>query len=250
MQLNARHDKDSEFGGKSTGSVAYGYAFAPNWRATASAGTAFRAPTLYQRFSIYGDPSLVPEKGRNVELGLKWAQGSSHFSATVFRNNVTDLINYAGNTGTCAGNVGLYGGCYANVGKARYEGVTLAAGTRVGRFNLQGSVDFQDPRDTGNDKQLARRAKRHASLSADTMVAGWSLGAQMQASGMRYDDAANRNRLGGYTLWHLTASRQLSPEWRLTARLNNLTDKKYELARTYATEGRAIYVGLNWTPLR
>ena len=49
-----RHDKDSEFGGKNTGSAAYAYAFTPEWRATASAGTAFRAPTLYQRFSEYG----------------------------------------------------------------------------------------------------------------------------------------------------------------------------------------------------
>ena len=54
VQLNLRHDSDSEFGGKSTGSVAYGYAITPQWRATASVGTAFRAPTLYHRFSEYG----------------------------------------------------------------------------------------------------------------------------------------------------------------------------------------------------
>ncbi|MCB1989564.1 MAG: TonB-dependent receptor, partial [Burkholderiaceae bacterium] len=51
VQANLRHDDDSEFGGKTTGSLAYGYGFAPGWRATASVGTAFRAPTLYQRFS-------------------------------------------------------------------------------------------------------------------------------------------------------------------------------------------------------
>lgn len=250
LQLNARHDRDSEFGGHTTGSAAYGYEFVPGWRATASAGTAFRAPTLYQRFSAYGDSSLAPEKGRNVELGLKWTRGSDSFSATVYRNNVRNLINYAGGVGTCPGNVGPWGGCYANVGKARYEGLTLAAATRLGRFNLQGSLDFQDPRDTGSDKQLARRAKRHASISADTRVAGWTLGAQMQASAMRYDDVANLNRLGGYTLWHLTASRQLAPEWSLQMRLNNLTDKRYELARSYANEGRSIYVGLRWAPQR
>lgn len=66
LQLNARHDDDSEFGGKSTGSAAYGFAFAPNWRATASAGTAFKAPTLYQRFSLYGDDTLRPETSRNA----------------------------------------------------------------------------------------------------------------------------------------------------------------------------------------
>lgn len=246
LQLNARHDRDSEFGGHTTGSAAYGYEFMPNWRATASAGTAFRAPTLYQRFSQYGDASLSPEKGRNVELGLKWGKGSDSFSATLYRNNVSNLINYVGGTGTCAGNTGLYGGCYANVAKARYEGITLAATTRLGMVNLQGSVDFQDPRDTDKDLQLARRSKRYANLSADTTLAGWKLGAEMQAAGKRFDDAANKIVLGGYTLWNLSAQKQLTREWSLVARINNLADKRYELARTYATEGRSGYIGVKW----
>lgn len=246
LQLNARHDRDSEFGGHTTGSAAYGYEFMPNWRATASAGTAFRAPTLYQRFSQYGDASLSPEKGRNVELGLKWGKGSDSFSATLYRNNVSNLINYVGGTGTCAGNTGLYGGCYANVAKAHYEGITLAATTRVGMVNLQGSVDFQDPRDTDKDLQLARRSKRYANLSADTTLAGWRLGVEMQAAGKRFDDAANKTVLGGYTLWNLSAQKQLTREWSLVARINNLADKRYELARTYATEGRSGYIGVKW----
>ena len=246
LQLNARHDRDSEFGGHTTGSAAYGYEFIPNWRATASAGTSFRAPTLYQRFSQYGDSSLVPEKGRNVELGLKWGKGSDSFSATVYRNNLSNLINYVGKTGTCPGNIGTFGGCYANVANARYEGITFAASTRVGMVNLQGSVDFQNPRDTDKDLQLARRSKRYASLSADTKVAGWKLGAEMQTAGKRFDDAANKNVLGGYTLWNLSAQKQLSRDWSLVVRVNNLADKRYELARTYATEGRSGYIGVKW----
>lgn len=248
LQLNARHDRDSEFGGHTTGSAAYGYEFMPNWRATASAGTAFRAPTLYQRFSQYGDAALQPEKGRNVELGLKWGKGSDSFSATIYRNNVSNLINYVGGKGTCSSVAlsGPKGGCYANVAKARYEGITLAATTRLGSVNLQGSVDFQNPRDTDKDLQLARRAKRYANLSADTMVAGWKLGAEMQTVAKRFDDAANKNVLGGYTLWNLSAQKQLSREWSLVARINNLADKRYELARTYATEGRNGYIGVKW----
>ena len=249
LQFNARHDRDSEFGGNTTGSAAYGYEFMPNWRATASAGTAFRAPTLYQRFSMYGDSALQPEKGRNLELGLKWGQGSDSFSATVYRNNISNLINYVGGTGSCPSVLasGPKGGCYSNVANARYEGITLAATTRIGVVNLQGSVDFQNPRDTDKDLQLARRSKRYANLSADTMVAGWKLGAEMQVAGKRFDDAANKYVLGGYTLWNLSAQKQLSRQWSLVARLNNLADKRYELARTYATEGRSAYVGVTWT---
>ena len=244
LQLNLRGDDDSEFGSKGTGSVAYGYEFVPNWRATATVGTAFRVPTLYQRFSEYGDASLKPEESKNAELGLRWAQGSDSFSATAYRNNVTNLINYVGGTGACSSPYG----CYANVGKARLEGITLAAATKLGQFNLHGSVDFQNPRDETTGKLLARRAKRYATLGADTNVAGWNLGADLQTTAKRYDNAANTNVLGGYTLLNLSASTQIAKDFTLIGRINNLTDKKYETARTYANEGRSVYVGVKWMP--
>ncbi len=243
VQLNLRRDDDSEFGGKTTGSAAYGYAFATHWRATATVGTAFRVPTLYQRFSEYGDASLQPEKSRNAELGLRWAQGAHSFSATAYRNWVTDLINFS-SPGSCDSPFG----CYANVGKARLEGITLAGTTKLGAFNLHGSVDFQNPRDTENDKLLARRAKRYATLGAETRAAGWTWAADLQTSAKRFDNAANTNVLGGYTLFNLSAQTEVAKDVNLIARINNLADKRYQTARTYATEGRSVYVGVKWMP--
>ncbi|AYM96041.1 TonB-dependent receptor [Acidovorax sp. 1608163] len=243
VQVNVRHDEDSEFGGKGTGSVAYGYAITPQWRATASVGTAFRAPTLYQRFSQYGVASLRPETARNAELGLRYAQGSSTFSAVAFRNRVSDLISFAG-TGPCASTFG----CYANTARAEYKGVTLAASHRVGPVQLRGSLDLQRPRDLDTGKQLARRAKHHGTFGADTVVAGWTLGAEVQASGRRYDTIANTNVLGGYTLVNLYASTRIARDYTLLARVDNVADKDYQLARTYATPGRTLFVGLKWAP--
>lgn len=249
LQLNARHDEDSEFGGKTTGSAAYGYAFAPHWRATASAGTAFKAPTLYQRFSMYGDDTLRPETSRNVELGLKWAERANSFSATVYRNNVSNLIDWQGNTGTCAGNSGPYPGCYANVGRARYEGLTLAGAYGLGGVQLRGSLDLQNPRNLDTGRQLGRRAKQHAVLGADTRLAGWTLGAEAQFSGRRYDNNnANAPQLGGYALFNLYASTRVARDYLVYARLDNLADKNYELARNYATAGRTFFVGVKWAP--
>lgn len=248
VQLNARHDEDSEFGGKSTGSAAYGYEFAPHWRVTAAAATAFRTPTLYQRFSLYGDASLQPENARNVELGLKWSQAQHSFSTTLYRNRVSDLIYWVGASGTCPGNAGAWGGCYANVGQARYEGVTFAAGTQFGAWRWNGSVDIQEPHNVSNGKQLARRAKQHARLGAQTDWAGWTVGAEVHASGMRYDDANNTKKLGGYALVHLHASTRIARDYHIIARIDNLGDKNYELARGYASAGRTVYVGLKWMP--
>lgn len=243
LQLNLRHDEDSEFGGKNTGSVAYGYAFAPHWRATASAGTAFRVPTLYQRFSEYGDASLQPESSRNMEIGLRYAQGSSSFSAVAYRNRVSNLIAFAG-----GGHCGAAYGCYVNTGRAEYQGMTLAGSHKWGTVQLHGSVDFQTPRDLDSQKMLARRAKRHASVGADTRLAGWTMGAEWQASGQRFDDAKNTRMLGGYGLLNLYANTPIARDITLLARIDNLADKAYEVARTYVPPGRSLYVGLKWSP--
>ena len=245
LQLNLRHDDDSEFGGKNTGSVAYGYGFAPQWRATASAGTAFRAPTLYQRFSEYGDASLKPESSRNVELGLRYAQGSSTFSAVAYRNRVSNLIAFAG-----GGNCGAAFGCYVNTSRAEYRGITLAGSHKLGDVQVHGSVDFQNPRDLDTDKLLARRAKRYVTLGADTRVGGWTMGAEVQASGQRFDDAKNTRTLGGYGLLNLYASTRIARDFTLLARVDNLADTTYEVARTYVPPGRALYVGLKWAPTK
>ncbi|MCZ8095307.1 MAG: TonB-dependent receptor [Acidovorax sp.] len=245
VQVNVRHDDDSEFGGKDTGSIAYGYAISPQWRATASAGTAFRAPTLYQRFSQYGVASLKPESAHNAELGLRYAQGGSTFSAVAYRNRVTNLITFVG-ASACSPTQTQ--GCYANTARAEYKGVTLAASHRVGTVQLHGSLDLQRPRDLDTGKQLARRAKHHGTFGADTVVAGWTLGAEVQASGRRYDTIANTNVLGGYTLVNLYASTRIARDYTLLARVDNLADKDYQLARTYATPGRTLFVGLKWAP--
>lgn len=246
LQLNARYDKDSEFGGESTGSVAYGYALTPALRATASVGTAFRVPTLFQRFSIYGTPDLKAETARNVEAGLRWQAGPNRAAVVVYRNEVEDLINYISGPGACANGVGDYAGCYGNVGKARYSGVTFSGGTKWGPVNVGGSLDLMRPKNLETGKVLARRAETQASLTADTRVAGWRLGGELQHVGKRFNDAANKQALPAYTLLNLSASTTLARQWTLLARVDNATDKAYESTLGYATAGRTFYLGVAW----
>jgi vitamin B12 transporter len=244
LQLHVRHDEDSEFGGKTTGSAAYGYAITPALRTTVSAGTAFRVPTLYQRFSEYGLASLKPESSQNVEVGLQYTEGATHAGIVVYRSRVKNLINFAGSATGCQSSFG----CYSNTALARYQGVTLSAGHRIGDVTLRASLDIQDPKDLATGNLLARRARRHGVIGADWRVAGWTLGAEVQSSGKRYDDAANTVKLGGYTVLNLVASTQITRDLNLVARVDNVGNKDYQFARLYATAGRTAYVGLKWTP--
>ena len=248
LQINLRRDDDSEFGAHTTGSLAYGYALSQTLQLTGSAGTAFRAPTLFQRFSIYGTPDLKAETARNVEAGLRWQEGASRASVVAYRNRVKDLINYVSGAGSCINGVGDFAGCYGNTGRATYTGMTLAGGTQLGEVTLGASLDLMRPKNADTGKLLARRAETQATLTADTAVGAWRLGGEIQHMGQRYDDAANKKSLPAYTLLNLTASTDIARDWRLLARVDNATDKDHESVLGYATAGRTYYLGLSWSP--
>jgi vitamin B12 transporter len=255
LQLNARRDRDSEFGGVSTGSVAGGYRLGTAWRLQASVGTSFRAPSLYQRFSDSGKPDLLPEKGRNAELGLHYAVGRDEFSITAYRNLVRDLIVYvpmpvpAPVPAPCLSPWG----CYDNIGEGRLQGLSLRGATALGAVRLSGTLDLQAPKDSDKasanyGKLLARRAKTHGTVRAETDIGAWTLGGQVLASSKRTDNLSTGYQLGGYALLDLDAQVALSRQLGLQFKVDNVFDRKYETARSYAASPRQVFVGLRFTP--
>ncbi|WP_246094646.1 TonB-dependent receptor domain-containing protein [Tepidimonas aquatica] len=248
LQVNVRHDDDSEFGGQTTASVGAAWSPRPGWRLRANAGSAFRAPTLFQRFSIYGVPSLQPETSRNIELGAQWRTGVHHVGATWYRNRVRDLIQYVPGPGPCVNGSGTWAGCYGNVGRATLQGWTLEGGTQMAGVRLTGSLDLADPRNDLTGKRLTRRAARYATLRAETTAAPVRWGVEWRLVGQRWDDAANTKRLGGYGLVNVSLRGALARDWQWLARVDNLGGQAYETARGYATGGRSVFVGVQWTP--
>ena len=130
----------------------------------------------------------------------------------------------------------------------RLQGLSLAGNTRLAGVNLRATVDVQKPTDVSTGLLLARRAKRLATLNADTALGNWVLGAGVQASGARYDNAANTRRLGGYGLVNLNAQYALSRDLKLQLNLDNAFDRDYALVSGYGTPGRAFLVTLAWQP--
>ena len=236
---------DSVYGVKTTGALAWGYRITPALRVNASAGTSFRAPTFNELyFPGFGLASNKPEQGKNAEAGLYYSEGSSQASAVYYRNRLTDLLV---NTTRCPVEVASHpSGCAYNVNRATLEGVSVGGSTRLAGLDLHASLDWQDPRDDTTGKVLTRRAQRHAKFGAHYAALAWSAGLGVQLSGRRYDDAANRNPLGGYGLVNLNAAWRLAPDWQVVARWNNVAGKRYELARNYATAGSQLFAGIRY----
>lgn len=243
LQANLRRDDNSQFGGKTTGNAGYGIQISDAWRANASYGTAYKAPTfndLYYplTFGYVGNPNLKPETARNHEFSLHYEQGLHQASATYYLNKIADLISWSGRTSP------------VNIGNATLEGVTLAYQGRMAGLDIGASIDWQDPRDDATGKTLARRARERGTFSIGKRLGDWNVRAEMQTVGKRYDTDANTDILGGYTLFNLYGSYTLARDWSLFARADNIFDKKYEQALNYGTPGASVFVGLRYTPKR
>jgi vitamin B12 transporter len=250
LQAHARHDRDSQFGDVNTGTLLAGYELVQGLRVVASVGNAFRAPTVYQQGSVYGPalnlPGVKPldaERGRNAELGLKWAAGKHELTAMAYRNRISNLIVF-GAAGSCNSSFG----CYQNVAKARLQGLSLAGASQVANVNLRATLDLQKPTDTATGLLLARRAKRLATLNADTTLGKWTLGAGVQASGARFDNAANTRRLGGYALFNASAQYAVSREVKLQLNVDNAFGREVQTAYGFASAPMTVLATLRWTP--
>ena len=239
-QANVRRDRNSQFGGQTTGSLGYGYELAPGLRATASFGTSFVAPSFNQLyFPGFGNPALLPEEGRQREVGLVWRNGPVTSRVAYFDNRIRGYISS--------------GPLPTNIPRVKVDGISASVDAVLGAWTLAGSIDSIQPvnatEGTANfGRFLPRRVQDSGRLAVDWRGGGFTLGGSLQAFGERFDNANNSTRLGGFATLDLRAEWAFARDWVLAAKLNNALGKTYETVFGYNQPGREGFVTLRWAP--
>ncbi|MEJ8838267.1 TonB-dependent receptor domain-containing protein [Ramlibacter sp. AN1133] len=239
LQLNARHDRYSDFGSANTWLAAYGYQLTQAWRASASVSTGFRAPSFNDLFFPFGigNPDLRPERVRSTELALQYAVRGQEVRATLFRNRFHDLIGFDSAFHSI------------NVGRARNRGLELAYAGRVRDYAVRAGLTAQDPRDLDTDARLVRRARVFGHLGVTRELGAWQWGGNLRASGNREDRAQGTPvRLAGYGVLDLSAAYAVSPQVKAFGRIENVFDRAHETVFGYRQAGRGVFVGVTWQP--
>jgi vitamin B12 transporter len=244
VQLNLRHDKVGDLS-KSTGYLGYSLPVGEALKLIASASTAFNAPPLgYLYAPSFGNPALKPEEARSHELGVQYSQGSHHLRTTWFNTQVKNQLDY---------DTSLFR--FGNIGRTRNQGLEMSYQGKWGDTGLRASLTLQDPEDASTGNTLQRRAKTFWSVGVSQPVAGVLVDADVRHSGKspdRYTDASTfaavNTTLASYTVLDLTASYKLRADWELRARIDNLTDERYQTVYGYNQQPRSLYVGLTWRP--
>ena len=218
-------------------------------------GNGAKAPTLYQRFSQYGDPNLLPEQNIGGEIGID--QSLFHerltLSATAYNTFYTNEIEF-GSVASCTPAQINQGGCYYNVGTAQTRGVELTADAVVvpDVLRLRGGYTYTYAENTQNHTLLLYVPLNSGYLSAVyTGIANLSIEPRLLLVGPRpaYDfyGSAGYVTLGGYARLDLIAKYKINDNFSAFVRLENLTDANYEDVYNYGTAGRSVYAGMTAT---
>ena len=257
MHASLREDHNSQFGNYVTGGLGYGFQYNQQWRLSGSYGNAFKAPTFNDLYFppfldfftglpvATSNPNLKPEKSDNIEASLRYQHADTSASVTIFENRIRDLIALDENF------------VPFNANKVRIQGLSFAASTQIDQFDISAVADCQSPRNRDTDNLLVRRANRNGKLNLGYSWQDWRFGTEIISASQRYNDNANTLSMGGYTVFNVTSQYKINPDWSINARLNNLFDKKYNLALdgnpattgfAYNTPGANLFVNVRWEP--
>ncbi|MGF7147027.1 vitamin B12 transporter [Sphingomonas zeicaulis] len=256
-----RHDDHNRAGGKTLFAAGGVWALSTGTTLRASYGEGFKAPTLYQLFSEYGNAALNPEQAHGWEAGVeqKLFDGVVSVGATYFDRTTTDQIIFA----SCAfptstdplcvtpGSGAPRFGYYLNVARAEAHGIEAQAAIRpVEGLIIDGNYSWTVAEDRSEGAStfgnwLPRRP-RHTANGSISYEWGFGLttGAALRYAGKSFDNASNSTRLDDYVLVDLRAEYALSDGVKLFARAENLLDEEYMTVNRYGTLGRSIYAGI------
>ena len=243
VNAGARVDDHQSFGTEFTWKIAPGYRIASTGTVLkASYGTGFKAPSLSQLFDpTSGNTLLGPEKSKGWDAGFEQAllEGKANFGATVFRNNITDLVGF--------GPAPLF--ATINIGKARAEGVEASLTLRPRLdWRIDSSYTYTLSEDRTHDTALLRRPKHLANV---TSVYDYSASGDVRvnirhvSSSRDWDWATSAFKVDvkAFTTVNIITNYRLDRGLTIYGRIDNLFDERYEEIDGFGQPGISLTVG-------
>ncbi len=228
------------------------------WQARARIARAFRVPQAAELYRLQRGQDVAdlrPEVLQGVELGMTGAGTGWTLALDAYAYDKRQVI------------IRDAAGFNLSDGRTRHRGIeaegslSLAPGWwlsgnaswSVQRYAFDRAIAGGETIVSGNEIDTAPRRLAGLRLNRlDPKFGRFEL--EWLHQGGYFLDAANSARYGGHDLVHLRWQRELTPAWRLSARLMNLTDRRYaeraDLAfgnfRYFPGAGRQLFVALDW----
>ncbi len=245
----ARVDDHKTYGSKATFSANAAWRPLDGTIIRASFGQGFKAPTLFQLFSFYGNSTLKPETADSFDFGVEQSliDGALKIGATYFHRDTANQIDFASCFGSSAARcITQPDGYYDNIARTRAEGVEAFVEMRPsGRLTATINYSLIDAKNRVSGAPLIRRPVNSINAAIDWNPRDWlKLGASVQSVSDSVDGFGGAIRLDGYTPVGLRAAVPIGGRFEFYGRIDNLFDARYTVVSGYGTLGRNAHVGV------
>lgn len=240
VNANIRRDEQSQFGDKTTYSIATGFTLSEQWQLTLSHGTGFRAPTFNDLYSPFGgNVNLVPETSKQTEVSL---QGKFHgitLKTTAFQNDVDNLIVWT------ADDPQGWVWTPKNLQQTRNQGLEIELGGEWWGWTQAFNLTLLETEDRLTGAPLPQRAQQSAFWQLQKDWDQWFVQLELEYRGDRQTGVIGQE-LPSYALWRVAAQYEISDSLQLNAKVTNLLDKTYQSVPSYLAPERQLYIGLSY----
>jgi vitamin B12 transporter len=259
LGAGVRVDDHQDFGRHTTGQASAAWRVNETTLLRASWGEGFKAPSLFQLGSEFGNANLEPETARTWDVGIEqhFLDGRIAVEAAYFERATRSQIDFVSCFASivsplCFGPTGARrSGFYDNIARAGASGVELEARAKL-TDSLQLDANYTwtqalnaSPGSANFGKRLQRRPRNQANAEVTWFApAGFNTTVAARYWGDSYDDVANRNRIKGAVFWDLRAAWPVNEQVEVYGRIENLFDEAYQTIRNYGQPGRTAYAGV------
>ncbi|MBL8770889.1 MAG: TonB-dependent receptor [Phenylobacterium sp.] len=235
---SVRHDDPEAFRSRTTGRLSAALDAGGGFRVVASAGTGFKTPTVSQvvcDFCFAPPVALRPERAEGYDLRLGWSNATVSAAVTAYRLLVRDQIAYVASR-------------YINIAKTSSSGLEAEVDARLAEgVRVKLAYAWTDAIDRSTDRSLLRVPDHAGSASLLWDRGPWSGSVSVRAESSQSDtarDGFSRAVRGGFVTADVSAAYAVNEGLTLTARVENLADRRYAETLGYREPGLAAYVGL------
>ena len=219
-----------------------------------SIGTGFRAPSLFELYSAFGNPNLDPERSRAWDLGFEQRvfERKVHFGATYYDSIYENRIDW--DPGILIPGAPFPGGYNQVPGDTTINGVEAFLGwSPLTELHMMLNYTYTHTEDP-NGEQLIRRPRNKVYFNIRYRPTGkWALNLDYFWVDERrtFETAGDKDgnpveMLDPYHLVNLSASYDINRYFQIYGRVDNVFDEFYEEAWSNATPGLSAYLGLKF----
>lgn len=245
-EVAVRYDDVENVDSETTYNLGLAYQFDAQWRLAVTTGTAFKAPTFNDLYyPNLGSPDLLSETSENYDITLNYQRNDVQAYISVFKNDIENLIDWAW-TGELDSN-GYQIWKPANISDAEILGAEFF--TKFSLFGLEHQLAYTylDTEDKATEEKLTGRSENEVNYSLSYRWNDFDLLANYHYQGKRY--AGYKQYLDAYHQLDLGVGYQVSDNWQLRLKANNVFDEDIVSVTNYNSPGRELFFSVSYSAL-